>query len=173
MTTTTVSPEKQIENLTARLEALEDRSSPEARKIRKQIRAIKDANGIDRTRLTLQKSAPVERVEDIFATVKNYRGRIATLRNHELFVDNMPDSPETVIARAASKASHTHRDSTRTPCRKCHTLPDPDTLCRKCHTPLCNCSKTEAADGLCKKCRKAAPRIAEETKNLGKFGARK
>lgn len=171
-------PQKKIDLLTFRLEELEDRSSTEARKIRKQIRAIKDAAGIQRTRLTLtKKDSPLPdpdeglRVSDIFSRYQSLKRRITAARDRELFQEGLPDSAEEVIRRVEEHA-RVHEDHTQphsSACRKCHTVPDPDRRCRKCSAPLCNCSLKDP-DQFCRKCRKNQPRVQNTTKNLGKFG---
>lgn len=171
-------PQKKIDLLTFRLEELEDRSSVEARKIRKQIRAIKDTAGIARTRLTLTKKNSPEpdpdeglTVSDIFKRYKSMKNRISAARDRELFQEGLPESAEEVIYRA-ERYTKVHEDHTKPhspACRKCHAIPDSERRCRKCSTPLCNCSLKDP-DQLCRKCRKNHPRVQNTTKNLGTFG---
>ena len=182
LVTKATEPQKKIDLLTFRLEELEDRSSIEARKIRKQIRAIKDHAGIARTRLTIgSKPAPAPlpdpdedtTVGEIIRIYRKLTTGVQEAYRRSVIESGLPD-PEEVIQRVRKQAGVGEADTTlpHSPaCRKCHTIPDPDNRCRKCDRPLCNCSIKDP-DHLCRKCRKNQPRIQTSTKNLGKFGRR-
>lgn len=180
------SPEELIAPLTAELDSLEDRSSPRARQIRKTIRAIKDQYGIERPhpagsptgRLTVSKPAiqpepEPPKIQEILRTYRAMKRELNERRHRQLFEQNLPESPETVIERVRQTVGPDHPDTITRPadiaCRKCHAIPDSENPCRQCGRPRCNCSLKDP-DGLCKKCRKGHPTISNTTRNLGKYG---